>query len=240
MLAHLEVAASGDPESWAVAMEVFHLWGEERGLERTLVDYPSMNRAGVRYLRFTETGDRIIEDLYRTAYVSAVGPREAIEGPAEAVVYKTTRESSCARCSREMYAGAFLFLDGKHALCLQCAGMDQLVFLPAGDAQLTRKARQLSEKFAVVLRYSRGFERYERVGILVEPDAVDPVYVISSAILKLYPGCPADDALEIALGFAPGQSSDEEALRFEVRGAVLNRVEDRIEAEILLETWIRP
>jgi hypothetical protein len=240
MLAHLELAASADPESWARAMEVFHLWGEERGLRRALVDYPAMNRAGVRYLRFTETGDRILEDLYRTAYVSPQGARAGAGPEQEKAVYWTTRESKCARCESVLYAGSFRFLAGKIALCLPCAGLDDLVFLPAGDASLTREARQRSERCAVVLRFSRAMERYERKGLLVEAGAVDPRYRVVTAIVKLFPGCPPEDALDIASRFARGQSLDAEALRFAVRAAVLERTQDRGEAENLLQIWIRP
>jgi hypothetical protein len=57
-------------------------------------------------------------------------------------------------------------------LCVVCARLDHLVFLPAGDAGLTRRARKASTLTAVVVRFSRSRKRYERQGLLVEPAAL--------------------------------------------------------------------
>ena len=54
------------------------------------------------------------------------------------------------------------------------AQLDHLVFLPAGDAKRTRKAHRASRLTAVVVRFSRTRRRYERQGLLVEPDALEP------------------------------------------------------------------
>jgi hypothetical protein len=56
---------------------------------------------------------------------------------------------------------------------MTCAELDHLVFLPAGDAALTRRAKRGSELSAVVVRFSRSRRRYERQGVLVEPDALE-------------------------------------------------------------------
>ena len=48
------------------------------------------------------------------------------------------------------------------ALCLACADLDHLAFLPRGDATLTRRARAHSTLSAVVLKWSRARKRYER------------------------------------------------------------------------------
>jgi hypothetical protein len=50
--------------------------------------------------------------------------------------------------------------------------MDHLVFLPSGDAGLTRRAHRTSELSAVVVRFSRSRKRYERQGLLVENAAL--------------------------------------------------------------------
>ena len=42
-----------------------------------------------------------------------------------------------------------------------------LVFLPAGNATLSRRAKQASRLSAVVVRFSRARKRYERQGVLV-------------------------------------------------------------------------
>lgn len=61
----------------------------------------------------------------------------------------------------------------KGPLCLSCAELDHLVFLPRGDAVLTRCARKNSKLSAVVLDWSRNRKRYERQGVLVESGALD-------------------------------------------------------------------
>jgi hypothetical protein len=50
--------------------------------------------------------------------------------------------------------------------------MDHLVFLPAGDAGLTRRAHRTSELSAVVVRFNHSRKRYERQGLLVESAAL--------------------------------------------------------------------
>jgi hypothetical protein len=63
-------------------------------------------------------------------------------------------------------------MDGQQPLCLKCAGLSDLVFLGAGDAKLTRRARKYSARSAVVVRFSRTRGRYERQGLLVEEEAL--------------------------------------------------------------------
>jgi hypothetical protein len=102
------------------------------------------------------------------------------------------------------------------------------VFLPAGDAALTRRAKHNSRLSAVVVRFSRARKRYERQGILVEEDALERAEQEGLAdeqvparrrerdtagragadlelqarmaveIRKLFPGCPAKRAEAIA------------------------------------------
>src|SRR5690606_37010059 len=58
-------------------------------------------------------------------------------------------------------------------LCMDCSDFGHLVFLPQGDAALTRRAKKHSKLWAVVVRFSRTRKRYERRGLLVEPEALD-------------------------------------------------------------------
>src|SRR5258708_11050380 len=58
-------------------------------------------------------------------------------------------------------------------LCLVCADLDHLEFLPSGDAAVTRRASKYSKLKAVVLQWSRTRQRYERQGILVETEAIE-------------------------------------------------------------------
>lgn len=92
----------------------------------------------------------------------------------ELVVFITSRESKCDECGEDLGKGSWIYLTAQRkALCLSCADMDYLVFLPSGDAALTRRSRKHSKMFAVVLRWSSARKRYERQGLLVEADALD-------------------------------------------------------------------
>jgi hypothetical protein len=66
-----------------------------------------------------------------------------------------------------------LIMDDAGPLCLACADMDHLVFLPSGEAALTRRAKKASGLSAVVVRWSRTRKRYERQGLLVEDAALE-------------------------------------------------------------------
>jgi hypothetical protein len=50
--------------------------------------------------------------------------------------------------------------------------VDDFAFLPAGDALLTRRVKAKSTRHAVVVRFSKSRRRYERQGLLVEPQAL--------------------------------------------------------------------
>lgn len=89
-------------------------------------------------------------------------------------VFITVSESSCSECGEDLGRRAWITLiEDKGALCLSCADLDHLVFLPAGDAALTRRSRKHSTLSAVVLRWSRARKRYERQGLLVEAEALE-------------------------------------------------------------------
>ena len=89
-------------------------------------------------------------------------------------VFISLRDSKCDECGEELGRKAWITLEeNKGALCLGCADLDELVFLPSGDAALTRRARKHSVLSAVVLKFSRVRGRYERQGLLVEEGALD-------------------------------------------------------------------
>jgi hypothetical protein len=92
----------------------------------------------------------------------------------ELKVFITTREASCDECGEDLGRRAWIMLvEDKGALCLACADLDHLLFLPAGDAALTRRSRKYSTLCAVVLRWSRARKRYERQGLLIEAEALE-------------------------------------------------------------------
>jgi len=90
------------------------------------------------------------------------------------VVFISTRNSTCGECKQELGRRAWITLDRKkNALCLNCADLDHLAFLPSGDAALTRRSRKYSGLSAVVVKWSRARKRYERQGLLVENEALE-------------------------------------------------------------------
>ena len=90
------------------------------------------------------------------------------------VVFISSRNSTCGECKQELGRSAWITLDRKkNALCLNCADLDHLVFLSAGDAALTRRSRKYSGLSAVVVKWSRARKRYERQGLLVENEALE-------------------------------------------------------------------
>lgn len=92
---------------------------------------------------------------------------------AELKVFITARDTSCEECGEELPRGSWITLEEKTGcLCLSCAELDQLVFLPSGNAALTRRSKRASKRHAVVLKWSRARKRYERQGLLVEEAAL--------------------------------------------------------------------
>lgn len=90
------------------------------------------------------------------------------------------RDSSCDSCGEQLGPGRQIRLiesgDGEdHAHCLSCAGLDDLVFVPTGDHRLSRRVRTRSERQAVVVKWARARERYERRGYLIEEPVVEAV-----------------------------------------------------------------
>lgn len=88
------------------------------------------------------------------------------------VVFEILRDSACAECGEPLGRGQWLRLEGDRPLCLACADLAHLVFLPRGDAALTRRAAKHSTLHAVLVRFSRTRKRYERQGILVDEAAL--------------------------------------------------------------------
>ena len=143
----------------------------------------------------------------------------------ELVVISPLRDWTCRECQA---SGDLLVMEGSGPLCLACAELDHLVFLGAGDAALTRRAKAASNLWAVVIRFSRSRKRYERQGLLVEEQALQKAESecledaevrarrkareagrradedealarqMADGIRKLFPGCPAEEAEAIA------------------------------------------
>ena len=175
-LADLESAVQVDGHRIAAAIAILRQWAGERGLQPTVIDYVARTRDR-RALRFTTEGDRDVELAFRTHWVAPelsevrkVRLAEKQSRPPELVVVSPLKDWACAICSG---TGDLLIMEEPGPVCMECADLDHLVFLPAGDAALTRRAKRASRLSAVVVRFSRSRHRYERQGILVEEEALE-------------------------------------------------------------------
>src|SRR6187399_1439860 len=83
-------------------------------------------------------------------------------------------DTKCGDCGDGIDSGSFIRLDPKYGpLCMTCADLDALVFLPSGDAAMTRRATKHSSISGVVVEWVRRRKRYERRGTLVEFSAIE-------------------------------------------------------------------
>jgi len=172
----LERAVQTNLSRISEAMKLFRSWAQTKRLLASETEYVA--RAPHRQiLRFSRSGHPTIERLYRTHWVSsALSERKrdrliekASRAPDLVVIQPLNTEWTCHRCGG---AGSLLMMEPPGPACLRCVGLDDLEFLPAGDALLTRRAKANSARFAVVVRYSRSRHRYERRGLLVEGRAL--------------------------------------------------------------------
>ncbi len=179
-VALLERVIQGNLNTISEMMAIFRSWAVERALEPSEAAYVRRAPSGKVDLRFSVSGDAGIERAYRTHYVSpALSERkqqllsEKLSSAAAPVVFSVLRESECSECGAEIGSGAFLLMEAEQPLCLPCARLDDLEYLAAGDATLTRRATKFGERTAVVVRFSRSRGRYERQGVLVEKAALE-------------------------------------------------------------------
>lgn len=208
-----------------------HDWARGRGLQHAEGEYIAAT-TDRRQLHFLSNGLPAEEVAWRTRWVSLDLPErkrdrvtKAEDAPPDLVVVQPIRDWACAECHG---TGDLLSMDDKGPLCLACADLDHLVFLPAGDAALTRRAKKASGLSAVVVRWSRTRKRYERQGLLLQEAAIEQAeqqcladedarmrrrerdhqrraaedVELAASLMKeigrLFPGCPAERAEAIA------------------------------------------
>jgi hypothetical protein len=228
---YLERVAAVQPDRLAVALVHLRRWAAREGLKPNEVAYVAATRDR-RPLRFTTGGDQAAERAWRTHWtrpdLSAAARERWTKRQSKApdlVVIEPLNQWTCTGCGG---SGSYLFMEGPGPLCLGCADMDHLVFLPAGSAALSRRAKQASRLSAVVVRFSRSRKRYERQGILVEEAALEAAEAqcladedarrrrrerdqqrradqdlafqarLAEAVVRLFPGCPSQRAEAIA------------------------------------------
>ncbi|MBB4920479.1 DUF2293 domain-containing protein [Streptosporangium saharense] len=224
----LEELAAVEGARMTEAAALLRRWALERGLTEGESAYLSGARDRGE-LRFLARGD---EAVFRVHWISPdmseARRKRLAERQTKApdlVAVEPQREWECAGCGG---TGPYLIMEGAEPYCLTCADLDHLVFLPAGDAALSRRAKKESGLAALVVRFNARRKRYERLGILVEEAAlalaeekcladeevrlrrrerdrerragedVDFQARMAAEILRLFPGCPQERAEEIA------------------------------------------
>jgi hypothetical protein len=207
-------------------------WATAKGLKPIQADYVSATRSR-RPLRFSSLDEPVVENAWRTHWISpdptdrqAERVTQRQSAPPDLVVVQPLKDFTCAECGDERED--LLIMDDTGPVCMNCADMDHLVFLRAGDAALTRRAKKASRLSAVVVRWSRARKRYERQGMLVEEAALQEAERqcladsdarlrrrerdaarrvdedvefqrrFAAQVVLLYPGCPAQRAQAIA------------------------------------------
>jgi hypothetical protein len=173
---YIESAVQANLSRVSEAMKLLRSWATAKGLIPSETTYLARTPSR-QTLRFSKSGDPSIEQSYRTHWVS----RELSERKRERLAEKASRAPellvidplndgwTCHRCGS---TGGLLVMENPGPACLRCAGLDDLQFVPTGDALLTRRAKAKGARFAVVVRFSRNRRRYERQGLLVEPQAL--------------------------------------------------------------------
>src|SRR5882724_2850105 len=220
------------PEKFQKTIQYFQEWVKQRGLRPLEAAYTRRGPRGVEQLQVTKDGDPEWEKFYCTHYApSHLSEKKAarltgkLTKPSELVVFeKVSEDGNCSECGVELCKGNLLLMEKGQPLCLTCADLDRLVFLSAGNAALSRRARRSSPLSAVVVRFSRARKRYERQGLLVTEEALakaeqecaadapvraaaraaaalarqvedeEFVAALTRAIVGQYPRCPSDEA----------------------------------------------
>lgn len=176
---YLERVVQANLSRVSEAMRLLRSWAAAKKLRPSETHYVA-RAAGRQRLRFSKSGNPDIERAYRTHWVSpelSERKRERLaqkaSAPPELVVIAPLKaEWTCRRCAG---SGGWLMMEPQGPACLRCVGLDGLEFLPAGDALLTRRAKARSGRYAVVVRFSKSRKRYERQGLLIEPQALADV-----------------------------------------------------------------
>lgn len=215
----------------------FLSWAKEKNLEPFTAQYQSASRNGTAELKVTNDGDAEREAFFRTHFRRSdltEKQKERIEKKKnkapDLIVFQLVGDPfTCRECEMQVEVNEMFFLEQKQPICLYCADLDHLEFLPSGDATLTRRSRKHSPLSAIVKRFNRRRKKYQRQGILVTPQAIELAHAqnesdsqqrarlrekaavrrekqdaelvkqMQELILTEFPGCPMDEANQIAV-----------------------------------------
>jgi len=229
---HIQCGAKKLTKTFAL----FEEWVGESDLVPVEAAFRGSARDQSHDLKVTADADPEMERFFRIYYAPAnITPRKLealkkkLNKPPDLVVFMTVSEAlNCEECGAELTRGDFLFREKQKSLCLRCADLDHLEFLPSGDAAMSRRSKKYSPLSAVVVQFNRRHKRYERRGILATTKAIaqaeeeclsdadrraaqrargavrreredaNLVEQMTQMILAQYPGCPAGEARQIA------------------------------------------
>lgn len=226
--ATLAELAAVDEERLVEVAALLREWAVGKGLRPAAVPYLAGSRDR-RELRFTRDGE---QEIFRTHWLSPelsqARVKQLTERQSKApdlVVISPASAWTCADCGD---TGPYLIMEDEQPYCLTCSDLDHLVYLPSGNATLSRRAKKESGLSAVVVEFNRRRKIYQRIGVLVEEPALalaeeqcladeevrlrrrdrdrerrehqDVEYQarMAAAINRLFPGCPTERAEEIA------------------------------------------
>ncbi|WP_410663205.1 DUF2293 domain-containing protein [Amycolatopsis sp. lyj-84] len=224
----LATALPVSTEKLSFALGALQRWATAKNLESSAIEHvgATRDRAPLK----AASGD--LEPLFRTQWIMpglSAAKRAQVEArqrkAPDLMVSVALKDWTCADCGG---TGDLQFLENEKPHCLDCADLGHLVFLPAGDTALTRRAKKASRLSAVVTRFNRSRKRHDRQGILVEDSAlrdaeeqcfadedvrerrrgrdrerrdredVEFTARFFAAITEMFPGCPPERARAIA------------------------------------------
>lgn len=173
---YLERVINANLSRVSEAMHLFRSWAAAKGLAPSETAYVA-RQPGRPELRFSKSGNAQIELSYRTHWLSPKLKEKArqdleekMNRPPELVAIVPLKPGwKCHRCGQ---SGDLLMMEPPGPCCLTCIGFGDLEYLARGNATLTKRVAKLSERKVVVVRFSRARNRYERQGLLVEPQAL--------------------------------------------------------------------
>jgi len=230
---HLDVQTQGGEELHSQVMQHYVDWIQEKGLKALRAGYVIGSRSGAKPLQVFEEYSEDLERVYGTRFAPPEAQEkleEKLQKPPELVVIIASgkKDIPCSGCGEPISRGDLLLMEDEQPLCMECADMDHLEFLPRGNAALTRRAKKKSPLAAVAVEFSRSRKRYERQGILVTRQAIEEAEdeciadaderaarrdkrrvrvvaedreftkQVTAAIMEQYPKCPREDATAIA------------------------------------------
>lgn len=226
----------GGSQKRADIYRIFTIWVRNNDLVQFEATLRTSGRDQSHELQITVDANPETERFFRTYYAPADITKRKLESlkkklnkPPDLVVFIMQRESAtCHECGTKLSRGNLIFQEQNDSLCLHCADLDHLEFLPSGNAAMSRRSKKYSPLSAIVIQFNRKARRYQRCGILVSASAIKKAEIeclsdadqreaarirnaqrtkqedkklvqeMTAIICEQFPGCPATEAKQIA------------------------------------------